>query len=827
MRIPAKLVMMPRKRKEGFILFVVVTVILVIAILAFALSKFKSGAVEQLAKTIDQNRLAVLAQSANAEALAFIRSQVNEDGAAMASLFRGVFATYGAAAFPGTPIKTNLFSGWFPGETKKIAQDIAYRVVLACHADLVVYYKSPLPGFPAFLGYIEVTSRASHEDNPENMVEIKERYDVKLVDVRHFFDKYVFFTKNFCPDINNPNRRLRLTGLPSSICKPDQGVISLAYFGNRFYPEGAEFPAQPNVRPSEAGISSHSLWFDIDFEEHKALLGPLLGLGKSFGLQQFPDGSPNALCWVNKVAFKPTIAAQFSYSHFFEVPEIRRVYEEFVNKACNAVLGTTDIATGTTLKTKCNNTRNSSNTNSNSAAYMVADDFIQKVQGAKADQYGACQMFRKILTTCFDYWQYHYGYTTAAHIWELETSAIDRLPDMSGFCGDSRFSGIATNTDGTDHIGPYFFENIGESPMFNKERVHVGRMAQIYGASSDIPVLVEGEAYFRLFKIAYFDKFTAQFTIYSNPTPVPLNVPSVPLVYYRPKRTPERFLNKELPQGTVPTPSLSNAELKKHFENYLMSRSVDTVPLNSLLEKPPKIMDTTGNLQNYDPFKGVISYPQQKVEPGETRKSGPRMFRVPDYQVFSHKYNTPKAFLEQRLSKTDNVLYVDGMMVIKEGDLDLSRVEKFAGKGLILIGKGHCKLGNFLKRDGYDSQDTVRIILQDGNFNVTAGSGEVEIHASLVATTFIAKNASLNFEELRNQGSFFPNGNKVTILGNLVVDYLKTDNGSFGVPNDGFLEVVHDPNIYNPSPDQGKDPYRISISEMKTFFSMNAGEKSF
>ena len=44
-------------KKRGFILYIVVCILLGLAILAFALNDFKRGAVTQLAKNVDQNRL--------------------------------------------------------------------------------------------------------------------------------------------------------------------------------------------------------------------------------------------------------------------------------------------------------------------------------------------------------------------------------------------------------------------------------------------------------------------------------------------------------------------------------------------------------------------------------------------------------------------------------------------------------------------------------------------------------------------------------------------------------------------------------------------------
>ena len=80
------------RKTSGFILFVVLTIVLAMAILIFALSSHKSGAIEQLAKTIDQNRLVILAQSGNNEVLALIKHDVNNlDSPTIFAQFRSIF----------------------------------------------------------------------------------------------------------------------------------------------------------------------------------------------------------------------------------------------------------------------------------------------------------------------------------------------------------------------------------------------------------------------------------------------------------------------------------------------------------------------------------------------------------------------------------------------------------------------------------------------------------------------------------------------------------------------------------------------------------------
>jgi hypothetical protein len=151
------------RRDRGFILFIVITLLLAIAVLAFSLSYFKSGAVTQLAKTIDQNRLAMLAQAANNEILAMTYSQANESPSS--DVFRRFRQVFSAGTVPPNPIEL-LPSGFVPQAARDLAMQTGYRVRFNCRAQLVVFEKSPLKTSIGFRGYLEITSRAYLEHDP-------------------------------------------------------------------------------------------------------------------------------------------------------------------------------------------------------------------------------------------------------------------------------------------------------------------------------------------------------------------------------------------------------------------------------------------------------------------------------------------------------------------------------------------------------------------------------------------------------------------------------------------------------------------------------------
>ena len=65
-------------KKKGFILYVVCALAIGLFILIAGLSKFKSGAVLQLSKTITQEKMIVVAQAAINESLAKVKNEINK-----------------------------------------------------------------------------------------------------------------------------------------------------------------------------------------------------------------------------------------------------------------------------------------------------------------------------------------------------------------------------------------------------------------------------------------------------------------------------------------------------------------------------------------------------------------------------------------------------------------------------------------------------------------------------------------------------------------------------------------------------------------------------
>ncbi|EKD83895.1 MAG: hypothetical protein ACD_39C00385G0001, partial [uncultured bacterium] len=199
-------------RRRGFILYIVITVLLGLAILAFALNTFKTGAVTQLSRTVDQNRLALMAQSANAEVIAMIKSQVNLNPSSQTfTKFRSVFPAPGSPA-PTLPITVELISNFEPQKTIQLAK-VGYNLKVRSSAVLTVFRRSSYSSMSAYNGYIDVISKAWREGVGEVTMEAHERRDIRMIDLRHTLDRYALFVKNYCNDYNNTSRRLVVDGV--------------------------------------------------------------------------------------------------------------------------------------------------------------------------------------------------------------------------------------------------------------------------------------------------------------------------------------------------------------------------------------------------------------------------------------------------------------------------------------------------------------------------------------------------------------------------------------------------------------------------------------
>lgn len=796
-----------RSNKRGFILYIVITVLLALSILAFALNSLKSGAVTQLARNVDQNRLSLLAQSANAEVIAMIRSNANF--APDSQIFQKLRSVFPSGAATGAPLGSEivLFSNFEPQQTLEIANNAGYRLVIKSRATLTPYREAPAKSVMAFNAYLDVYSQAYRHGIEENVIEVHERRDVRLVDFRHRFDRYALFVKNFGPSYNHPHRRIIINGIPA-----DGPNVSHAYIGYQNYPP--------------ANDSKKHIWMDLFYAESQKLPNFAKVTGFS-GLTAFEDDGEAAAmptCLFNKYSFPFKDLKGITIDQFYQVEAVIKLYEIFVNQAADGCLGNTTPSKKTRLDLRNLCKQGMDASNSNAAAYEICDDFYSnfKMVSGKPD-YSKCAGFNKILSTCILKWPYVYGYTDANSIWALENLSLPNLPGTRSWATSLAFGGLASPAADLDNKGSYFSEYLDESSSkpFNSERVRVGRMPMLFGSDGKSKLFVEGPVFLRFFKVAFLDTFSQEIEFFRGkvtiePEPVPLRFKR-----YDKELSPGKkaFLNTAL-DAPVPNNGLQS-------ESYLMSRAIDSISVNALQGDSMSIYDGNGNNITTSTLRIGVPSTVEPLQPTGSSLKATNFGRLIDFKTVSWNYPNTNNFVKHRILEFEGkkTLFLDGVLYIEEGDLDLSEVNQFYGNGMIYIGRGNCFLSN-LKRIG-TRKDSLRIYLRAGKFVIREEFDDVEIQASLAA--FYYPFGSTDPAQLG--ALIFNRQSSVKIVGNLLVDYLYThDASNDGLKDGGKLIIEHDPIIYDPAAEydgQQLDPYHVSIGPVRTLFSINAGGKSF
>jgi hypothetical protein len=365
------------------------------------------------------------------------------------------------------------------------------------------------------------------------------------------------------------------------------------------------------------------------------------------------------------------------------------------------------------------------------------------------------KMFQAVVQTCIDHWQYHYGYTDYSHVFAANGQ-------ISEFVKTHPFAGI---------LG--YFQEYAEK-TFNLNRVRGGRMPLLFGRDNRTPVLVEGAVYARYFKVAFFDAFTAQIPLQGGA--MPIQMPAFACRFVRPDKS-QNFMSRE-------------GQEFARSENVLMSRAGATNINRFYFPK-----DTKDRL-----------HPEQR---GGAPIAADDIFPGLDYQLVSHMFPTGKDFLKDRLRTMEDggrVLDIDGQMVISAGGLDLRGVAAFRGRGHVIVLQGHCWLGSFMRADP-NSNDSVKIYLQNGSFCIIGNQEKEVIEASLV---------SLSLKPSNDSGLFVANKKTVEIYGNLVVDAIAAEDAE-GLGKE--LVIRHDPRIFRPI-----DPIRVSIGKKRILYSVFGGE---
>jgi hypothetical protein len=808
-------------------LFVVLTIVIGAAILALGFNAFKRGSIEQLAKTADQNRLMVLCQAGNNEMLALVKAQANETIFCPSARDSAFFQAFRKGFQDGVlPCEVQI-PDRMPPETRKLAEKYGIEVksqVNICLRDKLNTTRSLACG-----GYIEVISRANHKTT-KSTFEIKERREIKVVDSRDLLDKYGLFVKCFSPDLNNSSRRVKVVGIPT----PDENqwrsqIFTHVFLGKRNYPE-----------VGQNQITQKNITLDLNIAEQGQFVAKLFGISggslKPFPLdnhtgQNFSD--PNKygkLLWLKKDEFS-SFGSGFSDADLMKLDDLKRTYLALVHSSAEGLQNTgtvfADPPNPAALKTLCQNAKAAVGTGGSPELKKIVDDYLNKVSNPPSDYRAAnlasSDVFKKMVQEGKTQWKYHFGFTDAETLWDLNTGKLREFEPRSPteFGKAAAYSGFASFFD--EHVSPT------EPKDKNMERPRVGKMLDLYGGAGGTdwrPVLVEGDVYVRFFKLACLDEAKFAGGAFGE-----LVVPATPLRFGRSASVLNQALGSDLF-----TPPIGQLKPMDAIGKKLMSEP-EYVPINRVLADHPEIKlvepwgDAGDNMfATYNPAdptltKQVLTNPSQKGS-GGTGASAEYFFpNVKDRLVFSSTYYDAVEFLHDKYR--DGVLYLDGKCVILTGGINLKNVKRFHGNGFIYVPYGDCIFGDELKKT--KDTDLMKIFLQNGDFLLQGDTDTAEIHASLMALTFDEPTDSITVNPaLRaDQGKLVPNGKKmVKIRGNLVVDYLFTEGDKDDPPGTalaagGWILIEHDTALM--ADPALVDPFRVSIGPIRTMYAMSAG----
>ncbi len=470
--------------RRGFVLFLVITFVLLMMVMIIGLSTHKSGAVIQLNRTIEQERVVLLAQAAVNEMLALVKSSINNPEQGYGQIIHNFWKSNPG---DGTRMVSKLgFSAADLPVSNKLFDDyLGKKGEVTGELSIVVTDRIVAGGRASYVGHIELIGKARYRDNPSE-IRVKERRDLKIADLSDpFVDKYALFVKSFCKNLNHPHKRIIIQGItPDSETK-----YSFVYLGNRSYPPCPEFPKGADQLPP--GAQPPPVVLDLDFKEDRKLLGAFYQPGnfQMISSQHSAASNGNLFFVIPPFPFSG-ISGSFSLAgDFHKTPELVSIYKAIVNS--------------------------SSGFGSNpSLPSMIAND-TKNSGGNPANS----EIFRSLMATLMANWKYQYGYS--------DYTSIAGSGGKS-FTDEPPFSGIAE-----------YFHQVKTT---NPQRIAGGKMPLLFGENRDTPVYVEGPVYLRFFKIAFVDQITVTFNLYGGFS-LDVPFPPVPMNYENPAST---FSGKQL-----------------------------------------------------------------------------------------------------------------------------------------------------------------------------------------------------------------------------------------------------------------------------------------
>jgi hypothetical protein len=797
------------QRRHGFILWIVITILLVTALLAFSLNLFKTGEIFLLGRSFDQNRMMAVAKSALHEVLVKCRFQANRPSGpgGIQTRFRRIFAQIPSGKrSPDLPF-CDPESTWtydladLP-QTKAIIDRYRLDFTASCRARIVYNREVNRHGSSVFRGFLELLAVVSHQGKP--VYRLQERREILAADLTDFFDRYALFVK-FYPgwDVNRVDRRMTVTPI-----SPDAGFrdFSRIYLGKEGHP-GCSGAA------TEKADSDHAISLDLSFNNGNHP-GDASGKGyaNAFLTKIFPDAAPVAISPIDTSAQSPDFQTMAFLYHIvpwtsfagnspeiFDFIGIKRHYIEAIVKPAIA------------------NDPNDPKYGSFSAAHLFVKDFDKRQPKYSPDDllsddgkmhqsnFSACEGYQMMVNFYRQHWQYHFAYVGAESIWNLEAwesgtpnikawhPFVNSTPALKHYSGIRKILEYASATPG------------GEK---NIAKLQVGRMQKFMGPDGTIPVLMEGDVYLRFFKTAFFDEFSDTVQLWN--VSMPLRAPPVPMPFAKPgSPVPgEKFLHMDRrPLIKELGPKVAGSAYP--MESALMSRVIDNIPFNRLLG--PVCTDVTPAVS----ATGRIDPNTAPTVIKPTSSSGAsalNMYPIISPSAFSHIYDSGEAFLANHCKDDPTHIHLDGHIMIRKGDLKLRNVRTYSGCGLIRVNTGNIELEDLAPAGSRGMPCKLTLFALSGKIKFQGGSGPRRVQASLVAVSF-------NPESL-NQGRGlgmcdFGGAKDITIHGNLIVDHLNL--ASLGVG--GHLQIIHDPHLFSIPPNQR---YRVSISRAKTLFALDS-----
>ena len=714
-----------KKNKKGFILYVVCAIAIGLFVLIAGLSRFKSGAVLLLSKTVTQEKMITVARAAINETLAGVKEGLNKTnspvGGAIFQFWKDKREVNGSTQIWGA----NFSSSDLPASKDMSKELLGNSGNVSTQAFLFATKQIKGPGNNSYLGTLRIISKVSC-DGVENAVKITEQHDIKIVDLSYsFLDKYVLFVKSFCKNINARGKNFVVKGVPGSSGQN----YSFVYLGNRNYPTCTEYP----------NTAKAPVILDMDIcsegQNDKDLLGAYFQNNATFNIVDKAkyerevlnnDKIDGKFFHTSKTSFETFYKSSFNNpDDFCKVSELLRIYLGLIRTIQNSGLNS-----------------------DNSVLWYVINDYNQS--GANPQR---ANFFRQMVDEAYPLWQYYHGYTDFLTIYPETTDSFGAKPPFNGLL-------------------PYFLYLKDNNPA---KRIG-GSMPQLFDTDRKTPVYVDGPVYVRFFKVGFIDEVTFTLPLGTGNDP-PISFPYFPCKW---EETPTTFSGK-LVDGGIRDSSYGNA--KDAMTKKFMSHPVDWLSINNFY---------FGSGENKKDKESTVS----------GGGLGHGVFHYYDNELVSYIYTSVEDFYKDRIIGNEKLLELDGIALISDPNkrpLDLTKVEKYRGKGMIIYENGNCKLGNLINTN---NTDYLKIFLKCGRYSVETSSAN--IRASLIATTNTGNNSSTPESA---EGGFYTNKNATNIIGNLIIDNL------FDIRDKANFTIQHDPNIYS-----NDYPVRVSMGTPKTLY---------